>query len=702
MNRTFSSSSLRLLFVCTVLLLIAPPASLRGQTAGQGAIQGTVLDTSGAVIPNATIAATNNATGVATVRTSSSAGVFSIAPLLPGTYSLKVEAPGFQTLRQDNLVVNALTTLGINPTLTVGQTNETVTVTAAPPPLNTTNATLGMVMENETYANLPLQVNNSQRDATAFASLAPGAQGAPAAIRLPIVGGTGNYLGQLYIDGMPAQTINQQGDNRLVSLGISVDAVDQFQVVTSTPPAEYAGAGALNFTVKSGGTRYHGQASYFLRNTVFDTWGFTQKWQQQPGINPATGVAYPTCSPVETTTVVGGQTITNPPRSGCQPKPAEHQGELSLSFGGYVPHTGKKVFFFVAYDRFHSRRGANPALFTIPTPLMIKGDFTELNGGVGGGGVSGTGSNNKPLIYDPTTNSCSSSGNSCTRQPFMGVKNGVPTYNVIPASYLSLIAIKMASFMPPPSNTAALSNNYLGGYPSGFDNHSTAWRVDWDVNSKHRLSTVGAMGAQHYLQNYSVGGTGAGAYGYLPLPYVAGTVANIFPKFYDAEWSWVISSNKVNQAKFSYTRFIQPQTAATDGIQQYSPAAMGITNVPTGAASTNFPGVSFGQTGAVTTTLTGWTQQGAAGSTQTVVPQTWTALDNLQWTKGRHSLTIGFTYQWQQTNAAAPVGPTGLVQLPFNSNSTAQYAFNKTTQTYTNTLDSGSGISFASFMLGAV
>jgi hypothetical protein len=674
-----------------ITLPVAIPVTLKAQTAGAGAITGTVTDSTGAAIPDATVIATNTATSVSTQRTSSSSGLFNIAPLPPGTYSLSVQAQGFRSLKQDNLAVNALGVLGFNPVLTIGEAAETVEVSAAPPVLDTTNATIGLVMENTTYANLPLQMNNAQRDATAFASLAPGAQ---SGIRVPIVGGTGNYLGQLYIDGMPATTINQQGDNRLVSQGIDLDAVDQFQVITSTPPAEYSGAGALNFTMKSGGNKYHGQASYFVRNTVFDTWGFTQKWQQQPGLNPATGVAYPVCSPVATTTVVAGQTITNAPRAGCQPKGAEHQGELSLTFGGRVPHTGNKVFFFFAYDKFHSRRAANPALFTIPSPLMIQGDFTELNGGAGSGGLTGTGANNKPLIYDPTSSTCI--GNSCTRTAFQGLKNGIPTNNVIPASYLSPIAAKMASFMPPPSNPGSLTNNYLGGYPSGFDNNVQDWRVDWDVNQKHRLSTVGAMGAVHYLQNYTSGGTGSGAYGLLPLPYVAGTVANIFPKFYDAEWNWVISNSIVSQAKFSYTRFIQPQKAATDGIAQYSPAAMGITNVPAGAASTNFPGSSFGQTGAISTTLTGWTQQGNAGSTQSVIPETYAALDNLQWTKGKHAMTMGFTYEWQETNVAAPVGPSGLVELPFNSNSTAQYTANS------NALSPTSGVSFASYMLGAV
>ncbi len=690
-GRNFANTLCAALLSMAAALLITSPVELSAQTAGQGTISGTVTDSTGAVIPDAIVAATNNATNVASQRTTTSSGLFTIAPLPPGIYSLTVQAPGFRGLKQDNLVVNALGVLTFNPVLTIGETTETVIVTAAPPVLNTSNATVGLVMENTTYANLPLQMNNAQRDATAFASLAPGAQGGT---RLPIVGGTGNFLGQLYIDGMPAETINQQGDNRLVSQGMDLDAVDQFQVVTSTPPAEYSGAGALNFTMKSGGNRYHGQASFFIRNTAFDTWGFTQKWVQQPGINPATGAAYPTCSPVATTVTSGSNTTTYAPRAGCQPKGAEHQSELSLTFGGHVPHTGNRLFFFFAYDKFHSRRAANPALFTIPTPLMVQGDFTELNGGVGGGGLTGTGTNNKALIFDPTTNTCV--GTTCTRTPFQSIKNGLPTYNVIPGSYISPIAAKMASFMPAPSNPASLSNNYLGGYPSGFDNNVQDWRVDYDINSKQRLSTVGAMGAVHYLQNFTSGGSGAGAYGLLPIPYVAGTVANIFPKFYDAEYNYVISNSLVNQAKYSYTRFIQPQKAATDGLTQYSPATMGITNVPAGAASTNFPGTSYGQTGAVSTTLTGWTQQGAAGSTQSVVPETYAALDNLQWTKGKHAMTMGFTYEWQQTNVAAPVGPSGLVELPFNSNSTAQYTTNS------NALSASSGNSFASFMLGAV
>jgi hypothetical protein len=276
------------------------------------------------------------------------------------------------------------------------------------------------------------------------------------------------------------------------------------------------------------------------------------------------------------------------------------------------------------------------------------------------------------------------------------MKNGIPTYNVIPSSYISPITQKMASYLPNPTNPLSLTGNWVGGVPSGFDNNVEDYRVDYDLSAKQRLSTIGAIGAVHYLNNYSTGGSGSGAYGLLPLPYTAGTVANIFPRVFDVEDTYTISNTVINQLKFSETRFPQPQTAATDGLTQYEPAAFGITNVPQGQASSEFPGVSFGQTGAKSTTLTGWTQQGSAASTQTVVPTTYAALDNLQWLKGKHDLTFGFTYEWQEVNSKIPVGYSSLVELPFTSNSTAQYNANA------NTLNAASGNSYASFLLGAV
>ncbi len=637
------------------------------QTAGEGSLQGTVMDSMGAVVPQAAVTITNRATGVKTVGKASSAGFFNIAPVLPGTYTVEISAKGFKTLIQDNVVVDALQIRTLSPKLEVGAESTTVTVTAAPPVLDTADATLGLTVENDTYTNLPIQMNGGQqRDPTAFATLTPGSQGGA---RVPIIGGTGNMLGQVYIDGMPATTVNMQGDNRVVSLSMSVEAVDQFQVLTSTPPAEYMGAGSENFTMKSGGLKYHGQASDFVRNTSFDTWCFT-------------------CKAATMVTATGAKVQA--------PKPPEHQNELSLSFGGVVPKTHKKLFFFIAYDKYHETQGANPALYSIPSTAMLGGDFTELNGGVGSGGMSGEGADNPPIIYDPTTTQCS--GGVCTRQPFVGTKNGVASYNVIPSGMLSPIAKAMTSFLPSPSNPSSLYNNYLGGIPKGWDDHLTDWRVDYNISDRQRISTVGVNGARIYMNNFS---------NQMPLPYVSGTYAKIFPQSYIVEHVFTINPNLVNQLKYSFTRFIQPQINATQGVKAYAPSAFGISNVPVGQASTEFPGASFGTTAGFGTAYTGWTSNGASTTTQQVNPNTYALLDNVQWVKGKHSLTFGFSYLWEEINSAIPVGYSTELYLAYNAYSTANFAANSSALSTGGKGAPGasngpSGYSFASYLLGAV
>jgi hypothetical protein len=172
-----------IIFVSALAMVIAVPPTMHAQTAGEGTISGTVTDSTGAAIPNAQVTAINTATNVSTVRASSSSGLFTVAPLPPGAYSLQVTASGFKALRRDDLTVNALGVLDIDVVLTVGQETQTVVVTTAQPVLDTSTATLGLVMENETYANLPLQMNNAQRDPTAFGALTPGAACRSSAVR---------------------------------------------------------------------------------------------------------------------------------------------------------------------------------------------------------------------------------------------------------------------------------------------------------------------------------------------------------------------------------------------------------------------------------------------------------------------------------------------------------------------------------------
>ena len=161
------ATSVRLIAVWAVASLCA--GSLAAQIGGSGAIQGTITDTTGAVIPNVPVTATNVATGVETKRNSTGAGVYVISPLAPGQYTVTVEATGFQTAVQQGVVVDALGVVGLNVTLKVGSSTDRVTVTDAPVQLNTDDATLGQTVRNEVYTSLPLAMNGQgPRDPTFF------------------------------------------------------------------------------------------------------------------------------------------------------------------------------------------------------------------------------------------------------------------------------------------------------------------------------------------------------------------------------------------------------------------------------------------------------------------------------------------------------------------------------------------------------
>ena len=642
--------------VLAIVVMVLPLLPLQAQTGGEAGIQGTVTDESGAVVSHATVTATNQASGVATTRETTGDGLYTIAPVLPGVYTVSIKAEGFSEYSQKNLAVDALKLTGLNVKLKIGSSSTEITVTDAPPQLETTNATLGAVLENSTYESLPLQMSGQQRDPTAFATLIPGAQGGA---RAPIIGGTGNYLAAVYLDGIPVTTINQQGDNRVVANAVPVESIEQFQVVTSSPDAEYQGAGIINFNLKSGANDYHGTVAGIVRARMFDAWSYASK----------------------TATTVNPDNTPGPPQ-----KPDEHQFEFVAAGGGPVPMTHHKSFFYLTYDKYHGRNGVNPSFLTVPTALMRQGNFSEVTYTVYTPtgctpGTSGCVASQAQLpIYDPTsTAACTAATGTLCRSAFAG--------NVIPQNYLSPIALKMQSFLPAPTRAGVL-NNYYGGVPSGYDNWETTARLDFQVTERQRLSYVLAYGVRKNVP-FTVGGA------VLPPPYTNGGYATITPVIMDVEHDWAITDHMTNQLKYGFNRFAQPVTAISDGRAGYQAAAdLGITNLPTGQASTEFPGATFGTTTAYSTAQTNWTSNGASGATQTTVPNTFTLLDNFLWVKGAHSLTFGVQAQWLEDNVASLLGPSGIYTIPYTANSTANFSGSGLST-------SNSGYAYASYLLGA-
>ncbi len=181
--------------------LAATPGAASAQIGGSGSIQGTVLDTSGATLPGATVTATNVATGVATVRQTTAAGVYTLSPLAPGEYRVTVTLEGFQQFVRERVIVDALGVVGLNATLSIGGVTQEIVVSAEPPALKTADGRLGQTIRNDVYTALPLVMNTGgPRDPTAFMFLMPGVQS---------VGRWGNVMGgqdftnDTYVDGVP-------------------------------------------------------------------------------------------------------------------------------------------------------------------------------------------------------------------------------------------------------------------------------------------------------------------------------------------------------------------------------------------------------------------------------------------------------------------------------------------------------------------
>ena len=421
----------------TLLLLMCAGAAL-AQLAGKGAITGSVTDKTGAVIPSATIAATNGATGLTVTTKSTGSGDYNFSNLDPGIYTVTVTAQGFAKQTQQNIHVNATESQAYSPVLTVSASNEEITVSAEPPQLETSNATLGSTMEQQTYAELPIEMGAygqaDQRRATDFVYLMPGVQGnetnGNATTNVGVVNGSGSKgaAATVYIDGMPFVRAAGNGDPRYVWTAISVDAVDQFQVQTSGFSAVYEGQGVMNYSVKQGGNNFHGAVYEFLRNTALDSWGFFKVFAA--GSN---------------TTLL---------------KPVEHNNEYGINLGGpLIPFGGlkNKLFFFTNYNGFRYS-AVNPTPMRFPTNAEKAGDFSA----------------DAAPIYDPLSQvacTANSTNGPCRYRygyPYSGTPGPAggpvttppdPTkVDVIPSTEFSTIAKNMQAALPSITSTAAGNN----------------------------------------------------------------------------------------------------------------------------------------------------------------------------------------------------------------------------------------------------
>jgi hypothetical protein len=250
-----------------------------------GTISGLVQDSSGAVIGGATVTIRNVDTGIATALTSDVGGRYVAPNLLIGNYEVQAQQPGFRTEIRKGITLTVGRDEVINLTLNVGQTAETVTVTAEAPVIETTTAAMSSLVDDRTIRDLPL----NGRSYDQLAMLQPGvvtvgAGQASAAFDFGTgtrfnVNGSRAYANTFLLDGTDINDHANGTPGGAAGTNLGVDGVQEFKINTSVSPAEYgrSSGGVISAVTRSGTNNLHGSAFEFIRNNAFDSLGYFEQ-----------------------------------------------------------------------------------------------------------------------------------------------------------------------------------------------------------------------------------------------------------------------------------------------------------------------------------------------------------------------------------------------------------------------------------------
>ena len=250
-----------------------------------GTISGVVQDTSGAVIGGATVTIRNVDTGIATALTSDVGGRYVAPNLLIGNYEVQAQQPGFRTEIRKGITLTVGRDEVINLTLNVGQTAETVTVTAEAPVIETTTAAMSSLVDDRTIRDLPL--NGRSYDQLALLQpgvVSVGAGQASAAFDFGTgvrfnVNGSRAYANTFLLDGTDINDHANGTPGGAAGTNLGVDGVQEFKINTSVSPAEYgrSSGGVISAVTRSGTNSLHGSAFEFIRNNAFDSLGYFEQ-----------------------------------------------------------------------------------------------------------------------------------------------------------------------------------------------------------------------------------------------------------------------------------------------------------------------------------------------------------------------------------------------------------------------------------------
>jgi Carboxypeptidase regulatory-like domain/TonB dependent receptor/TonB-dependent Receptor Plug Domain len=574
-----------------------------------GSISGTVRDTSGAVLPGVRISLINVDTGITVSTTTGSEGQYTFSPVRIGHYSISAKASGFRAVQQNNITVDVQQRVEVDLSLPVGEATETIVVNAAPPLLQTLDASVGQVIQEKAINDLPLNGRNFTFLAQLSAGVTQGQQDSRG------LGATGSFAANglrpaqnnYLLDGIDNNSnlvdfLNGTG----YSVKPPVDAIQEFKVETNNYSAEMGrSAGAvLNATIKSGTNDFHGTAWEFLRNDKLDAANYFEN-----GLK----------------------------------KGEYRQNQFGATFGG--PIRRDKTFFFVDYEGTRIRQ-AIPYVSTVPTELERSSGYTNLSELLTqGGSLTDNLSRSFSLgqVFDPSTTRPVTAG---TVDPVTGLTAASTGFvrepfanNALPANRLDQNAINLLKLFPNPNNSG-LFNNFASNPVLSNNTDQFDVRVDQNFSSKDSI-----FGRVTYVDNPEFipgpfGGIADGG------SFAAGnqSVKSVNSALSETH---TFSPTLVNEARLGYNHLSSSRdqpNANTSGV----PAGFGIQGVPQENSN--------GGLGSIF--LTGLNTLGSNQFLPSIELSTTSQItDNLTKTAGRQTLKMGF--QWQRLGFSILQPPSG-------------------------------------------
>jgi len=427
------------------------PASAQS---GAGSIQGTVGDTTGAIIPNAAVHVVNQATGVVVDTRTNSVGFYQVPGLFTGTYVVSISAPGMEVFKQSLELLVAQNAV-INATLAAGTVTQNVQVNASSVQLVTTdNGEITSTLENQRINQLPM---NGRNIISLVNETTPGLESCPESSSC--ANGQEGPSTEYESDGATITNREFGGTHQGQSQMIDPDAIQEVRVEDAAAGAQYASPTTVILNTKSGTNQLHGSAFETARNN-------------------AIGIARGRNNP---SNYVAPQYIRN---------------EFGASVGGpiVIPHLyhGKnKTFFFFAYERYSLAQSPfqNEA---VPTPQMQNGDFSQATNS----------SNVLQQLYDPATTGTAASNFSrqtftkeYTEGPGAGPSNCNGDINCIPAGEEAALTKTLNAMQPTatgkygvfyPNISPVAGNNYTGSVKELAIEPQITWRLDQVFNENNR------------------------------------------------------------------------------------------------------------------------------------------------------------------------------------------------------------------------